>query len=280
MDDAAAAAALAVIASARDSVDLGPFGYAAFVSEPCKAYKALLAEPERLRAWQPRLEQLTRDGPGARRVYAALLLGSVDPAAGRAALMTMRGSDEPCALHEGGCSVFCMWLGETVDSLLGEDSGVDPRRAIDQWLRGLENGRQPFVRDPDVLTGSRRLRAAADFASLRGCELEHLATRRPQLEVMVRSHEPTVRLYAALLLERLDANGNALLALANDDTGLWELDAVRETWTTVAAVARSYVHPARLAALPPAPPTPPRPSSPRNARASWLSRLLEHVWGL
>jgi hypothetical protein len=174
--------------------------------------------------------------------------------------------------------VLCEWLGETVDRLLGGDLGVDPRRAIDRCLDRLEGDHGPFVCDPDMSPAPARPRAARHFPSLQRCELVHLATRRPRLEAMLRGHDPAARLYAALLLERLDRSGTALLALANDGAGLWELNAVGETWTTVAAIARSFVHPARRGALPPAPPTPPQPSPPR--KPSWLSRLLDHVWGL
>jgi hypothetical protein len=272
---AAARAALAVLAGAEGSVDLAAYGYAAHVSDECKAYKALLAEPERLCAMRPQLEQLTREGSGARRVYAALLLERIDPAAGRAALMTMRGSDEPCALHTGGCVITCMWLGETVDYFLGGELGIDPRRAIDDWLDRLERDQGTFVRDFDALPARPRLRAVEAFPPLQRCELEPLATRRPRLEAMLRGPDPMLRLYAALLLERLDPSGRALLALANDDCGLFELDATGQTWTTVAAIARSYLHPARLGALPATPPRPrPKPSS------GWFSRVIEQLFGL
>jgi len=128
------AEALEILARAREAVELGPVGAAAVESEACRAYRSLRDAPEHLAALRPELEALGREGAAAARAYAALLLRALDEAAGRAALESMRGSDEPCQLWPGGCSPVTAWLGETAAYLLGEPF-FDPRRATSEAPR-------------------------------------------------------------------------------------------------------------------------------------------------
>jgi len=110
---------LAVLARAQRSVELGPMGIAALVTETCQAYRDLAADPAILFALKNEIEVLARSGPGARRIYAALLLRQMDLAAGTAELASMSGSKEPCDLALGGCTVMSSSVGDAVTHLLG-----------------------------------------------------------------------------------------------------------------------------------------------------------------
>jgi hypothetical protein len=110
---------LAVLARAQSSVELGPVGIAAVVTETCQAYRDLVADPDALCALKTEIEVLARSGPGARRIYAALLLRHIDLAAGTAELASMSDSKEPCDLALGGCTVMSSSVGDAVTHLLG-----------------------------------------------------------------------------------------------------------------------------------------------------------------
>ena len=115
---------LAVLARAENSVELGPVGIAAVVTETCEAYRALVADPSVLAAMKSEIAELARSGPGARRIYAALLLRAIDPRAGISALEAMSHSSEPCDLALGGCAVMSSSVGDAVAHLLGRHAGL------------------------------------------------------------------------------------------------------------------------------------------------------------
>jgi hypothetical protein len=110
---------LAVLARAERSVELGPVGIAAVITETCGAYRALAADPVAVSALKREIVELARSGPGARRIYAALLLRAIDREAGTAALESMSDSNEPCDLGLGGCTVLSSSVGHAVAHLLG-----------------------------------------------------------------------------------------------------------------------------------------------------------------
>lgn len=110
---------LAIVARAQRSVELGPVGFAAAITETCQAYRDLAADPEALAALKSEIEALLRSGPGARRIYAAMLLRAIDFEAGSAALESMSDSTEPCELALGGCAVLSSSVGEAAAHLLG-----------------------------------------------------------------------------------------------------------------------------------------------------------------
>lgn len=110
---------LAVLAKAERSVELGPVGIAAAVTETCRAYRGLVADRAALAALRDEVATLAQSGSGARRIYAALLLREIDRDAGVAALQSMSESDEPCDLALGGCTVMSSTVGDAVTHLLG-----------------------------------------------------------------------------------------------------------------------------------------------------------------
>jgi hypothetical protein len=110
---------LAVLAQAQASVELGPVGFAGAITENCQAYRDLVGDPEALAALRGEIEPLARSGPGARRIYAALLVRAIDFDAGSAALEAMSGSQERCELALGGCTVSSSSVGDAVAHLLG-----------------------------------------------------------------------------------------------------------------------------------------------------------------
>lgn len=119
---------LAVLAGAHGSVELGPVGFAAVVTETCQAYRDLVADHIALAAIKPEIAMLARSGPGARRIYAALLLRAIDDDAGTAALESMLDSNEPCDLALGGCMVMSSSVGAAVAHLLGRTPPPSPSR--------------------------------------------------------------------------------------------------------------------------------------------------------
>jgi hypothetical protein len=110
---------LAVLARADGSVELGPVGFAALLTETCQAYRDLVADPDTLEELKSDIAPLAESGAGARRIYAALLLRKIDPDAGTAALKSMSESNEPCDLALGGCTVMSSSVGDAVAHLLG-----------------------------------------------------------------------------------------------------------------------------------------------------------------
>jgi hypothetical protein len=110
---------LGVLARARTSVELGPVGFAAEITETCQAYRDLVTDHEALAALKSEIEALARSGPGARRIYAAMILRAIDFEAGTAALEAMSDSNEPCDLALGGCTVLSSSVGDAVAHLLG-----------------------------------------------------------------------------------------------------------------------------------------------------------------
>jgi len=113
---------LAVLALAQRSVELGPVGIAAVVTETCQAYRDLVGDPAALTAMKSDIATLARSGPGARRIYAALLLREIDREAGTAALESMSQSGEPCDLALGGCTVMSSTVGDAVAHLLARSA--------------------------------------------------------------------------------------------------------------------------------------------------------------
>lgn len=107
------------MARAERSVELGPVGFAAVVTEACQAYRDLVADPSSLIALRTEITDLARSGLPAARMYAALLIREIDGAAGTALLDAMSTSEEPCDLALGGCTVMSSSVGEAVAHLLG-----------------------------------------------------------------------------------------------------------------------------------------------------------------
>jgi hypothetical protein len=115
---------LAVLAGARASVELGPVGFAAVVTETCQAFRDLVGDPAALAALKTEITGLAGSGAGAARIYAALLLCEIDRAAGIAALESMSTSTEPCDLALGGCMVMSSSVGDAVTHLLGRPTSI------------------------------------------------------------------------------------------------------------------------------------------------------------
>lgn len=114
---------LSILAAADGSlVVLGPIGFAARETEECRAYRALVADRDSLVALKDELATLAARGKAVRRIYAALLLKTIDEATARGLLETMVESDEPCAVTQGGCSIPSGTLGATARALLGRES--------------------------------------------------------------------------------------------------------------------------------------------------------------
>jgi hypothetical protein len=114
---------LSILARADGNlVVLGPIGFAAQVTEECRAYRELLADRGALDALKGELDALAAAGSAVARIYGALLLRVVDEAAARIRLEAMLKSTDPCAITNGGCVIPSGTLGETARTLLGRET--------------------------------------------------------------------------------------------------------------------------------------------------------------
>jgi len=118
---------------------LGPIGVAAELTEEARAYLSLLEDRAVLALVREQLATMTTSATPAGRIYAALLLRSLDPRAGTSALEQMLDSDEPCPLWLGGCGPLPVAsLGAAATFLLGRgNSAPAERQRSHAWLRIL-----------------------------------------------------------------------------------------------------------------------------------------------
>ena len=211
MDDESRAH-LAALASADTSVALGPVGYAAIVSEPCRAYLALEADRAALARLEPELVRLAREGSAAAVIYAVLLLRrlgrDVSPL-----LEPYRDDRRPCSLAPGGCIVYSSWMCETVHWLLTGEQWAHPERLLEMELSYLAGANWFELPSQKLLAHTRAgRRRDGNLASGRWVftftdllfDREKLARARPGLDGLLGHEAPQVRLYAALLLRELD----------------------------------------------------------------------------
>lgn len=88
--------------AAAESVAFGGVGIAGTLLPATEAYHAVEAAlPDRAEELRPRLVRLLTDASPAGRVYAATLLGRVDPAAARAAWQSMLGDHSDLSTFTG-----------------------------------------------------------------------------------------------------------------------------------------------------------------------------------
>lgn len=232
MDDATRSQ-LATLARASSSVALGPAGYAATVSDECRAYLALAQDRTALEALEPELVRLTREGPPGAIVYAALLLRSlgrdVSPL-----LEPYRDDRRDCRVFPGGCMSMTHWLSEAVRWVLTGQPWSHPDRLLEyeldrlagaNWFelpseKLLEHTREGRRRDGRMASGNWVFTFTELFL-----DRDKLQRARPALERLLAHQVPHVRLYAALLLRELDrsAGESALAAQALSGVAVFQL---------------------------------------------------------
>jgi hypothetical protein len=215
---------LAVLAAAHGSVELGPVGYAAQVTDACRAYQALASDREALARLEPELVGMMREGSPAAIIYAALLLR----AGGRdvAPLLAAYADDRrPLGVCSGGCTVMTHWLCEATRWVATGEHWAHPERMLALELDYLERANWFELPADEVLQtareqGRRDGRNAVGNWTFTFAELfvapKKLRGARPRLEQLLVHQAPAVRLYAALLLRALDppAGERALAVIA------------------------------------------------------------------
>lgn len=220
----AARALLATLARADSSVALGPVGFAATVTDECRAYRALAQDRAALQMLEPELVRMTREGSPGAIVYAALLLRSL----GRDVtplVEAYRDDRRPCAVFPGGCMSTTHWLGEAVQWVVSGQYWSHPERLLEHelenltranWfelpsLKLLEHTREGRRRDGRMASGNWVFTFTELFL-----DRAKLERARPALERLIAHPVPHVRLYAALLIRELDrtAGDSALAAQA------------------------------------------------------------------
>jgi hypothetical protein len=214
---------LAVLRRATNSVELGPFGAAAVVTDACRAFRALAADRETLAQLEPDVVGVVRDGSPAAIVYAALLLRGL----GRDVaplLEPYRDDRRECTVFPGGCTGIKQSLAEAAR---WATYSTPPGRLMPPTTFQLDTiARATWFELPSAAvlaagpTGRPTGRYPQGVWVLSFAELlfvpSQLATTRAELEALLGHAEPQVRLYAALLLRAFDrpAGERALAALA------------------------------------------------------------------
>jgi hypothetical protein len=215
---------LARLAAANDSVELDAMGYAATVTDACRAYRALAADRGAVLRHEAELVRMTRDGlPGAI-IYAALLLRE----AGHdiAPLLAAHANDRrPLTVYPGGCQGITHWLCEAVRWAVNGELWSHPERLLAYKVEALEKAKWLELPSAEVLRvvaeGQVRERGLLVVGkwTLSFIDLlvsPHLAAMRPQLDVLLGHANLVARIYAALLIRKLDrpAGDHALATIA------------------------------------------------------------------
>lgn len=218
-----ARAHLAVL-EAAGSVDLGPFGYAAHVSDACRAYKALATDRDAVVALEAELVRVTREGSPPAIVYAALLLRGV----GRDVAPLLRAYTDDrrdVHVHPGGCGALMFWLCEAIRWAETGQYWTHPDKQLAQAIDAL---RQPawFELPPAEVIAKTRETGTCDFHKVHGhwvrsfTELlvapDKIRAARVRLDGILASDHSVARLYAAVLVREIDraAGERALAAIA------------------------------------------------------------------
>ncbi len=92
-------------------------------AHPSKLYQAFEQARQVGATIQPDIERLLREGTSAGRIYAAMVLVSIDPEAGRQALEQMR-SDQTPLTEASGCTILQTSVGAAVTDILQGRSSV------------------------------------------------------------------------------------------------------------------------------------------------------------
>lgn len=213
---------LAVLAATGSTVTLGPAGFAATVTEECRAYLALASDVDAVIGLEAEHRELVRRGSPAAVIYAALLLRRADRDI--AALLEGHADDRrPMTIFTGGCTAMSYWLCEAVRWVNGEPwshpervllSCLD-RIAKPGWFE-LPSAKLMAAKAAGLRRDGRAARGRWTFAFLELLEAPDLALVRAGIEALLGSANPAARLYAALLIRRIDrgAGKRALAGIA------------------------------------------------------------------
>jgi hypothetical protein len=186
----------AVLEKQTDELRLGPVGFGAVMNDAARAYCTLdWLEAEEIAQHRDRLEATLRDGPGAARVYAALLLRRIDVAGSDAHLDRLLDSSDRCSFAPGGCLVFSGTVGSAAAQL---HAMLETPRARALWeavrqFRQATHYAEP-ARDAMNAWGVR-------FAEL--LERNDLSIARDVIE-SIAGEAPPLGIFGAVLLSRID----------------------------------------------------------------------------
>lgn len=225
-----ARAHLAVL-EAAGSVDLGPFGYAAHVSDACRAYQALAADRDAVVALEPELVRITREGSPPAILYAALLLRGI----GREVtplLAAYTDDRRDVHVHPGGCGVLQFWLCEAIRWAESGQFWMHPEKQLAHALDAL---RRPgwFELPPGEVIAKARETGRCDGRKVHGhwvhsfTELlvapDKIRAARAGLDEILAGDHTVAQLYAAVLVREIDrAAGERALAAIGERGGTVE----------------------------------------------------------
>lgn len=215
-----ARAQLAVLAAAGSNVDLGPKGYAAFVSDPCKAFQALSTNRAALAALEPELLGLVQSGEPGSVIYAALLLKQLGHDV-RELLAPYMDDRRPCMVWPGGCGATTWWLAEAARWAINGELWSHPARLIAHDLDTLSRANWFELPSEQAIELKRNGARPRDiqgqwvhvFLDLLVGPPRRLREFRAEIEALLAHPSVATRLYAALLVREIDrATGERALA--------------------------------------------------------------------
>jgi hypothetical protein len=214
---------LAVL-EAAGSVDLGPSGAVAEVTDACRAYQALAADRDAVVGLEAELVRMTRDGSPPAILYGALLLRGIgrDPAP----LLTAYADDRrDVHVNPGGCGMFIFWLCEAARWAVTGQFWTHPEKELARALEALERPGWFELPSDEVLAMARDTgrgdghkvhgRWALSFAELLVAP-DTIRAVRPRLDAILAGDNPLARIYAAVLVREIDreVGERALAAIA------------------------------------------------------------------
>ncbi|HEY5938180.1 MAG TPA: hypothetical protein VIU61_26195 [Kofleriaceae bacterium] len=202
---------LAVL-EAAGSVDLGPFGGAAYVSDACRAYQALAADRHTVTGLEAELVRMTREGTPPAILYAALLLRGIgrDPVP----LLAAYGDDrrEVC-VNPGGCGMFRFWMCEAVRWVETGQFWTHPEKRLAQAIEVLERPGWFELPSNKVLAMARHS-GRCDGHKVHGHWVhyfvdlllapDNIRAARSRLDAILAGDHPIAQLYAAVLVREID----------------------------------------------------------------------------
>jgi hypothetical protein len=217
------------------------------VPKPSKVYQAFeqaMAAGDKIR---PEIDQILQSGTPAGKMYAVMLLASFDPEATKQALEVMQ-NDHSVVVEQLGDVMVIRKVSEWATA----------------WLKGIAMASSPQVLPPHLATLSEATRlegrslgvAATPSKIYQAFEqvLQAGKTSRSDIDRLLHESTPAGRIYAAMLLVKLDpkAGRQLLEPMRSDQTALTEASGCEIAPTTVGAAVEDILQ-GRSSVFPPLP---------------------------
>jgi hypothetical protein len=227
----------AILQEQTTTVSLGPTGFVPIASDAARAYDQLgQLSPEEVARHRQILEATLRDGPGAARIYAALILRRIDPATADAHLDEMLASTEACSFEPGGSVCFGGTVGSTA-AYLHDLLGTPRARALCKLVSEFRGA--TCYAEPDANAQNAWGVRFADLLARTDLVIAHAVIGS------LASEDPPVGLFGVVLLSRIDRDlaERRLERFARSSAQVPVISSPRDRSVTlaVADIARSWL---------------------------------------